>query len=723
MPHSIVFWTIAYTIVFALLFGFAAVWATYATSRRLIEQNAVRAAGVTATARRTDLIRTVTSQRDRVRNVLELAEQSCNAAGSIDEECLRKISLDFVRAERATFMQLLVGGVTVTVGAASLPRDARTPRGEELVRFGRDEGGKPYYLIAVTETGRRVLVRYPMTHVQAIFEDRAGTGAAGETFLTDFNGRFLTPPRYPAGELEPEDSPPLQRCLSGTDGEMISRDYRGAEVVQGFRWVPEIGGGCVVASLERAEVLNASTALRREVISATMLVLIPLLVLGIIAARLLTRPLERLTRRAEAVTAGDYDTPVEARGPREIRVLGSTLASLVESTRESLVRERDLRLEAEEANRAKDQFMATLSHELRTPITAVIGWAKMLQLQPDDPEIRANGIDAIQRSSKVQAELIDDLLDASRIATGKLRLEVRPFDLRTLVSDLGETFRPSAEAKRIRLTVNVPGRRVMVEGDEARLSQVVNNLLTNALKFTPEDGVIEVELTCADGFANLTVHDSGIGIDPQYLQSIFEPFRQQDSSSTRRHGGLGLGLAIVKQIVEMHHGTVSAESEGAGSGATMRVVLPLATAAAETTSEQTQRSLERFGGKRVLVVDDEEGIATLVATVFRSSGAEVEIATSARQAAEQIAESEFDLIVSDIAMPEEDGLSLIRRLRDSGTTIPAIALTALGGLDDEQRALTAGFDAFLRKPVDPVSLARTASKVVNGTSSADRAAK
>lgn len=707
IPTSIVSWTIIYSILSALLIAGAATWATYATSRRFIEDSALRTVGVTATARKTDLTRALARQRDRVQNILRLAVESCVATGAADQGCITKITSDFVLAERALWAELLVDGRTINVGPQP-PRDVRLPDSLELARFARDAQDRPYYLMAIVEGGTRIIVAFPVGQIVSIFAERSGLGSSGETFLADAAGRFLTPPRHAVlegkGVSHPIDALPMQTCLSRRDGELIAADYRGVEVIHGFRFVPEIGGGCIMAHMSREEALAPAARLRRDVVGVSILILIPMLIIGVVAARLLTRPLQRLTRSAEAVRAGNYDAHVPVRGPREIRLLGATLAALTTSVRESVTRERELRMEAEEANRAKDQFLATVSHELRTPMTSVIGWARMLELQSDDPETLRAGIEAIQRSSKAQAELIEDLLDASRIATGKLRLEIKPVDLREVVTGQSETFLPAATAKEITLHVDVPKNAVIVAGDETRLAQIINNLLTNALKFTDRGGRIEVKLVCTNHRATVSVTDTGIGIAPEFLPSIFDRFRQQDSSETRRHGGLGLGLAIVKQLVEMHRGTVSAESEGIGKGATLKITLPALEASRSEPVAPTAESFGSLAGKRVLVVDDETEILDLLESVFRSSGAEVERVRSAREAYELLVADGIDLLVSDLSMPREDGLSLISRLRSSGITTPAIALTALGGLDDEQRALAAGFDGYVRKPVDPLHL-------------------
>lgn len=360
---------------------------------------------------------------------------------------------------------------------------------------------------------------------------------------------------------------------------------------------------------------------------------------------------------------------------------------------------------AESANRAKDEFLATLSHELRTPLTAITGWAHMLQLGMTDEQTTKLAVDTILRSAQSQGELIDDLLDLSRVIAGTLHLNIITADLTKIVEDLIVAARPAADAKRLRIELTA-APNVLVRGDDRRLRQIVWNLVTNAVKFTDERGAVRVNLSLRGPMARVEVTDSGRGIDPAFLPYVWDRFRQADSSASRQHGGLGLGLAVVRHLVELHGGTVRAESAGAGRGATFAVELPLARLGERMTRIRgTGDAHGMLGGKRVLLVDDDDDVRLVLATMLRQAGAEVVTAASAAQALAAFAADRFDAVVSDIAMPGEDGYALISRLRKS-SSVPTIAVSAIAtGVDDRARAIAAGFTEFVRKPVDPTELA------------------
>jgi PAS domain S-box-containing protein len=377
--------------------------------------------------------------------------------------------------------------------------------------------------------------------------------------------------------------------------------------------------------------------------------------------------------------------------------------------------ERGARREAEEANRLKDDFLATLSHELRTPLTAMLGWSRLLRAGGISEVMAARALESIERNAEAQRQLVDDILDVSSIISGKLRLDVRPISAVSVVESAVDAVRPAADAKRIELRVVIGSRMGALNGDPDRLRQVVWNLLSNAVKFTPEGGRVEVRAERTEGEVRVVVSDTGRGIEPDFLPHVFDRFRQADASTTRTHGGLGLGLSIVRHIVEMHGGSVSVESPGAGFGATFTVTLPTdPTPAASVTAfveaaarvEECPPSLE---GLHILVLDDEADTCEVVAAVLARCGARVTEATSAADALEAVAAADFDLIVSDIGMPGVDGYEFIRRVRarerESGTRqTPAVALTAYAREEDRRRAFRAGFQMHLAKPVEPDEL-------------------
>jgi signal transduction histidine kinase/ActR/RegA family two-component response regulator len=376
-------------------------------------------------------------------------------------------------------------------------------------------------------------------------------------------------------------------------------------------------------------------------------------------------------------------------------------------------REQTARTEAETANRAKDSFLAVLSHELRTPLNAMTGWVRMLRNPKLDEDKRAHGLDVIERNARLQAQLINDLLDVSRIIAGKLELERYPVDLVPVIQEAIDAVRSEVEAKGVALAVDLEDATGEVLGDARRLLQVVGNLLSNAIKFTPAGGRLTVSLAGRNHRARLTVSDTGEGIAPELLPHIFEAFRQADNSSTRAHQGLGLGLAIVRQIVESHGGRIHAESAGPGRGATFTIELPIATLrlprgrAGQMTGEQTDGSTARgprLDGLRALIVDDHADARELIGLALRQHGVVTHLAASVHEALGIIAETPVDVLVSDLAMPEADGYALLRAVRALEPRVRAVAVTAYAGAEVRQRVVEAGFEGYATKPVDPDEL-------------------
>jgi signal transduction histidine kinase/ActR/RegA family two-component response regulator len=443
-----------------------------------------------------------------------------------------------------------------------------------------------------------------------------------------------------------------------------------------------------------------------------LLVLVPALAAAALAEAL--QAARRRTREAERELA---------RGRRELAAAEEALA---EAERRLLAERGELErhfqaaraasAEAAEASRMKDEFLATVSHELRTPLNAMLGWAQVLQsLVPEGPEKLRHGLATIVRNAKLQAQLIDDLLDVSRIIAGKMRLEMRAVELVPVIESAIEAVRPAADAKRIRLLRHLDPATGAVAGDPGRLQQVVWNLLANAVKFTPPGGQVEVWLTRTATGAEIRVRDSGAGIDPEFLPHVFERFRQVDGSASRKQGGLGLGLAIVRHLVELHGGTVRAESGGIEKGATFLVDLPRADPARDETGEvavwrpaigtppETPLPPD-LDGVRVLVVDDEPDAREVIGRILGDCRAEVMAVSSAAEALSALACFKPHVLVSDIGMPEQDGYALIQEVRqlpaESGGTVPAVALTAFARAEDRRRALRAGYQRHAAKPVD-----------------------
>ncbi len=388
-----------------------------------------------------------------------------------------------------------------------------------------------------------------------------------------------------------------------------------------------------------------------------------------------------------------------------------------EALRVALVREQMARSEAQVANRMKDEFLATVSHELRTPLNAIIGWSHLLRSGRLDEATVARAVETIDRNAKSQAQLIEDILDVSRMITGKLKLNNEPVDLAAVINAAIDSVQLAADAKEIHLAVALDPSARHTIGDANRLQQVVWNLLANAIKFTPANGGIEVKVERAGRYAQLCISDSGQGINAQFLPFIFDRFRQADGTSTRQHGGLGLGLAIVRQLVELHGGTIKAESEGDGKGATFIIKLPLAparkgslrrdcvTRIASKSEEVNVAVMPQLDDVRVLLVDDDPDTLQILSVMLEESKASVQIAASVREALEVLDWFTPDVLVSDLAMPDEDGYSLIGKIRQAnGRNIPAVALTSYVRVEDRTRALSAGFNIFVPKPVQPNEL-------------------
>jgi PAS domain S-box-containing protein len=382
--------------------------------------------------------------------------------------------------------------------------------------------------------------------------------------------------------------------------------------------------------------------------------------------------------------------------------------------------------EAEAANRLKDEFLATLSHELRTPLNAIVGWASILRSGSVDPEDLKEGLEVIDRNARIQTQIIEDLLDISRIISGNLRLDVHRVNVAEVIDAAIAAVAPAAEAKAVRVKKVLDSLAGPVSGDPARLQQIVWNLLTNAVKFTPKGGRVQVLLERVNSHVEISVIDTGVGIRPEFLPHLFERFSQADSSTTRRHGGLGLGLAIVKQLAELHGGTVRAKSPGEGQGSTFVVSLPI-TVVHEAPPEKVRPKEQGPGefdcsgrplsGIRVLVVDDEADARQLVRRVLTGCGAEVATSESAAQALELVETFRPDILVSDVGMPDQDGYDLIRRVRSrvAAKTLPAVALTAFARSEDRRRALIAGFQTHVAKPVDPAELVAVVASLVERT--------
>jgi len=423
--------------------------------------------------------------------------------------------------------------------------------------------------------------------------------------------------------------------------------------------------------------------------------------------------------------------------PTAVRTLVSAVQAAIRARkrqleiRNLLEREQAARVELERAGRMKDEFLATLSHELRTPLTAILGWSQIIRRTDADHAIVIEGIAVIEKNARVQVKLIEDLLDMSRIISGKVQLEMRMIEPTSFIMAAIETVMPAAELKGVRLETQLDPHAGDISGDAGRLQQVVWNVLSNAIKFTPKGGKIRVNSARVQSQVEITISDSGIGIKRDFLPHIFERFRQADASTTRSYGGLGLGLAIVKNLVELHGGTITAHSDGENEGSTFRIILPLAavrmlpTGSALSTPMEPPRSVlyshdsTTLTGLKVLVVDDEPDARHLVQRVLEDCDAKVITASSAREALGLMKTEHPDVLVSDIGMPLVDGYELLRNIRaheaKHGGRVPAVALTAFARSEDRTKALLAGYLVHIAKPVEPNELVATVASVAGRT--------
>jgi CheY-like chemotaxis protein len=388
---------------------------------------------------------------------------------------------------------------------------------------------------------------------------------------------------------------------------------------------------------------------------------------------------------------------------------GNLTAVAIENVR-LLKLERSAREAAEESNRLKDEFLATVSHELRTPLTAILGWARLLEGGGLDSQVTQQAIDTIWRNAKAQAQIVDDILDVSRIITGNLYIDLHPTEVVPVVRNAINVVRPTADAKGIRIETQIDNTPASVAGDANRLQQVIWNLLSNAVKFTNNGGRVLVKVSQANAAVEISVTDTGQGIAREFLPYVFDRFSQADSTTTRHHGGLGLGLAIARHLVEIHGGTIRAQSRGKGEGATFTITLPLLVPGVKSgeMAPKSPPALQLLSGVNVLLVDDDSDTLSLMATALKRRQANVTAVSSAGEAIQAIRENRPDVLVSDIAMPGEDGYGLIEKVRSlengDAQEIPAVAITAYAKDEDRERALSSGFQIFLAKPIELTEL-------------------
>jgi signal transduction histidine kinase/CheY-like chemotaxis protein len=673
----------------------------YRASSDSLETQAMRAVDVAAREREQGLVRLLEQRQDRMRAFLGSVESLCGertpgGAFGFEPECVRVALGGFQTAEHAAAADL-------SYGTRLLARQGRWPDGTPFVPAGQlaTRSGVGYAMTAAR--GRLIVrIRLPLDEVRAIFQDRSGLDATGDVFLTDERGLLLTP-AHSLQLMQPALSDALQPCLSGASGQQ--RLAKG-DMIAAFRPVPALGGGCIVARLPNAEALVPIQQLGRRFVLASIGFLMIGVSVASVLARATTKPIRRLADTAGSLEAGRFDVQVPIEGPAEIRQLGRAFSRMVQSLGDLVQREHQARLQAEAANRTKDDFLALVSHELRTPLTAIMGWTSIVKHRRDDEALLTQALDTIERGAAGQARLIDELLDVSRIASGKLKLNAATdVSLTAVVNAALEAVQPSADKKGVTIGLQTDISGDIVSGDAGRLEQVVSNLLSNAIKFTPSGGRIDIAVSDAGNDTQIRITDTGIGISEDFLPHIFERFEQADTSITRSYGGLGLGLAIARHLVELHGGTIRAASDGPGHGATFTITIPrrLERRAIPRTAE-TRTVPPLLGGTRVLVVDDDQDTREVVRAILEQAGAEVMTTGSAAESRACFLTTQPDVIIADIGMPKEDGYSLLRSVRTRAPgelrDVPAIALTAHARPEDVEEALASGFQMHLAKPVN-----------------------
>jgi len=554
--------------------------------------------------------------------------------------------------------------------------------------------------------------------------------------VVDGEGIVVARTRDPQRFVGRRGTPPfLQKIAASSEGVYQDITLEGQQVyvafhrITGSQWTAAVTVPVMVVEDPAQQAMGL-------VITAGLVSLLLSLAGAIALSEGISRSISRVTKGAKTLAQGGKPE-VGFSSIQEVALLGNALETaanlLAEQERERmehLDRVEAARAEAEAANRLKDEFLITISHELKTPLNAILGWSTLLQTGRLDAEKTEQAIATIERNARVQARLVDDLLDTSRIITGKLRLETEPVDLAAVITNALDSIRHGAEAKAIQLHTQLMPDMEPVLGDQNRLQQVVWNLLSNAVKFTPSGGNVTAKLKKVDNWAEITICDTGRGIKPEFLPYVFDRFRQADSSTTREFGGLGLGLAIVRHLVELHGGTVWADSKGLDQGAAFTLRLPLnrapLKASPSSIPSHTESSIpsaallvesDKLKGARILVVDDEPDARDMTAAVLTPQGATVRVCESAAEGFAAVTTWNPTVILSDIGMPQEDGYSFMARVRvwesAQGGRIPAIALTAFAREEDRNRAIAAGYDRHLAKPIDPVELVTLVAHLVS----------
>ena len=679
---------------------------TYRAAHDAMVDQALGSVSLVAQGRERELLDLLEHRQERLLGFLQSLQSLCAEKGPSgrfgwEDECVRTAVGGFHRSERAH-----VTDVTYRTRRLTLVGDAPAVAPPDEGQLVRIDGGATVarYSMQAHVNELAVHSEFPLSDLEGVFSDRAGLESNGDAFLTDARGVRLTG-HVPIDPARPFQFAGVDACVKGAAQTVQTTDHRGVSVIAGLLPAAAIGGGCIVADVSYADATAPILRLGRLLTYASALVGLLGGVVSVLLASVATRPLKRLAAAARNLGDGRFDTRVPVEGPTEVRQLGKTLSTMAASISGLVQREQTARREAEQANRTKDEFLATLSHELRTPLNAILGWASILTRSNYDRDRVTHAVHVIERNARIQAQMIEELLDVSRISSGNVALNATDVSLAAIVDAALEAVRPAADAVNVTLHTSIDAPDLVIHADARRLQQVVWNLLSNAVRFTPAGGRVEVSVRRDGDAADVRVRDTGCGIAPEFLPHVFEPFRQADSTTTRAHGGLGLGLAIVRDLVLLHGGTVKADSAGEGQGATFVVRLPLTPSPARATADAPARGASaRLTGSRVLVVDDDTDTRDVLKAVLEDAGASVTTSRSAAETRALFPALRPDLLIADVGMPDEDGYSLMASIRQleggAPTRVPAIALTARTLPEDVQQALSAGFQLHMAKPFD-----------------------
>jgi signal transduction histidine kinase/ActR/RegA family two-component response regulator len=630
------------------------------------------------------------------------------------EDCVRPMVDDFRKSEAATSAMLSYRGRTLRRSGGRIASDL--PAYGALARVTRAADGGIRYTMRAARAELRLTLQFDHAQVEKIFGGPSDLAPGGDLSLVENNGHVLAkigtgPDLIP----QPYVARVLKACREAADA-FVDVDYKGRQAFQSVRPVAALGDACVAAHLDYDQALAPAERLRRQLFASGAWFVLAGVILSLVAAHWIAAPVRRLSISARKLQTGRFDRPIPLSGPSEVRALGHAFNAMANDLAELVAKEQAARREAEAANRSKDEFLATVSHELRTPLTAILGWAHMLRTERLPADAAQHAIQVIERSARAQRQLIEDLLDVSRIVSNRLQIAREPVRVADIVRAAVDTVRPQTRTQQVQIEMRLDDSAIVL-GDPQRLEQVVWNLAWNAVKFTQPGGHITIDLQHADNQAILTVADTGVGISSSFLPHVFDWFRQADARS-RSQSGLGLGLGIVRHIVRLHGGSVRAESRGEGHGATFVVTLPAQQTSVTQVAQPVRPGPARplavsLRDVRVLLVEDDDDTRELVRIALERAGASVDAVATAEAARREIFSEKPDILISDIRMPEENGYALIESLRREGVVTPAIALTALARREDADAAHAAGFQLHIPKPIDPAMLVDAVATLVH----------